>query len=264
MSPPPLLSMDAVTTVTPALQSILKALPTSPYVTSIVLPGPKAKRTLDKILRRYPSVLMDRRTRSAMRRATPPMPTVSAVLMPPDEGGVTLILLANIPPDDRENWRLATDPVDPLVWRNYEVVAVADLHEEMNRYRRPQRLGGASVSRLTWRLSSDARARYREQITRTIHSARSRTGQGGPIHTRTTPGQAAQLARLGAHLARYPGAHGIRSDVWVLGLHARRLWRQQHPKAAPLSWPVLPYWCMQTLTTAPLPDPWPATPKESQ
>ncbi|AWT37843.1 hypothetical protein DM785_19205 (plasmid) [Deinococcus actinosclerus] len=201
-----------------------------------------------------------------MRRATPPMPTVSAVLMPPDEGSVTLLLLANIPPDDRERWCLATDPADPLVWRNYELVRVAALHEEMNRYRRPQVLRGEDADRLTWRLSSDARARYREQVTRVIHSTRSRTGQGGPIHTRTTPGQAAQLTRLGEHLARYPGLHGIRNDVWVIGLHARRLWRQQHPEAPPIPWPVLRPTLMHRVTTAPLVSLWPDTPapKEPQ
>ena len=248
--PPPRDQRHAVTRPTPALQTAPKLIPRNPYTAALVLPRETAQEALGRILARYPSTTAPRNHRSALRMHG--APSVTALLMPPDQDGVTLLLFANVPPDSAERWTLADDPAAPLTWRRYEVARVPDIEAEADKLRRPQKRRREDAERHTWRLSREARQMYRQQITQTIQN-------GKPA-----PQQAASLAALGKHLLNLPGARGIRADVWMLSQHMRRLWRKTHPGTEPPAWGRLPNWKPTTATAAPLADCWPPIPKERQ
>lgn len=256
--PPP--ELPAITTTTPALQQVLRLLPRNPYAVALVLPRDRAERAARRVLERYPSTTAPRNTRSALRSLG--LPAVTALLLPPDQDAVTLLLLASAPPDDREAWRLAADPLHPLMWRSYEVSSVHSLALEADHLRAPQQARSTDRARLTWRLAQPTRSVYRQQVTRIIHSTRPRQGaqrDGGPRAgtTRTPTGQRAALDALGRHLHRYPGLHGVRQDCWMLHMHLRRLWRQQHPALTPPDWGRFPYCDREPVQYAPLHTLWP-------
>lgn len=252
--------MEAITTVSAALQQAARLLHTSPYATVVSLPRQTADRHLRKLLDRYPTITAHRNVRSALR--TSGHPVVVALVMPPEPTQVTVLLLANRAPDDREAWHLADDQTRPLTWRNYALTTAARMQAEADHLRRPKPRRSADVDRLTWRLSEAARTEYRTTITRLIHSTKpgkSARRSGGPLPgtTRTVEGQHAALQRLGRHLAQYPGLNGINVDRYLLRVHMDRLWRQQHPDHPPPDWPRYPYLTRLPIHTAPLATLWP-------
>lgn len=251
---------DAYATVTPALQQVLRLLPASPYAAVLELPRATAERAARRALERYPSATAHRNVQSALRSQG--LPSVRAVLMPPDLDAVALLLLANVPPDDREDWRHAADPLRPLTWRGYEVASVAALQGEADRLRKPRPRRATDAERHTWRLSRQAREDFRQQITRIIHSTKpgpDARRSGGPLpgRTRTPAGQRAALESLGRHLGSFPGLNGINTDRWLLQQHMLRLWKQQHPKEPPPEWPRFPWSQPLPAKLAPLADLWP-------
>lgn len=252
--------VEAITAVSPALQRVARLLHTSPYVAHVILPRASAEQRAALLMERYPTTTAHRNVRSALRVSG--FPVVQAVVMPPQVDCVSVLLLTNIPPDDREVWHVATDAQQPLRWRAYEVTTAARIQAEADKVRRPYPRRVADSNRLTWRLAAHIRQDYRTQITRIIHSTKpSHIAQPGtgPRHgtTRTLDGQSAALERLGRHLRLYPGLNGVNTDRWLLKLHMERLWRQQHSGFPSPSWPHYPYLSMLPAPTAPLAHLWP-------
>ena len=206
----------------------------SPYVVAMQVPIAKATDVALKQAERYPTITATHVTRTALRRAG--LAAVQMVIMPPDEGQTTtLLLLSNLPPDGREQWQLALDPDWSLTWRNYQLC---------------QTSSGA----ISWRLSEQARGHYRQRINRLI------TGRGGPLSNGQTPYRLppetarVQVLRLAEHLAHYPGFSGIRADVFGLAQHSTKVWLSTHPDHPYPRWPVMPYVRFGRSQTAPLKD----------
>lgn len=269
MPPPP---VEAIARVTPALQHVGRLLHASPYAAAVPLSREGAERGVRRLLARYPSAAAHRNTQSALRGLD--LPCVLVVVMPPTTHGVTVLLLANHPPDDREAWHLALDPERPLRWRGYEVTTAAEMHAEADLLRRPQPRRAGDAQRITWRLAEDLREEYRHTITRLVNStrpARRKRSQaappdGGPRPgtTRSLEGARAQLEALGQHLATYPGLNGINVDRWMLRRHLERLWQGQHPGHPPPAWPRYPYTRLLPVQLAPLAALWPQEDRHAQ
>ncbi|WP_240738569.1 hypothetical protein [Deinococcus fonticola] len=208
------------TTVTSGLRAVAHLARASPYATTITAPIAKAEEIASKQVARYPSLGADHGTRTALRQVG--LPALQMVVLPPDGGKIAIVLLANQPPDDREQWQLAIDPDWPLIWRNYQ-------------------LAQTELGAITWRLSEQARTHYRQRINRLI------TGRGG----QPTPGQRPyqlpadtarkQVLALAEHLTHYPGFSGIRNDVFAFAQHSTRVWRATHPDEPAPMWPTMPY-----------------------
>jgi hypothetical protein len=267
---------EAITTITPALQQVARLLHASPYVAVVTLHQERAERGVRRLVERYPSAAAHRNVQSALRSMG--LPSVRVVLMPPEVRAVTVLLLSNLPPDERESWTLALDPKAPLRWRNYEVATVAAMQAEADKLRRPQPKRSGDAGRITWRLSEEVRDEYRHTITRLIHSSKpgrikprqteptaaaqevARRRAGGPRAgtTRSPEGAYRVLMELGQHLASYPGFNGISVDRWLLQRHMQRLWKRQHPEELEPQWPSYPYLRSLPLRTAPLSDLWPS------
>ena len=255
MSPAPVL---AVATTTAALQQALRLLRVQPYTVAISVPLERAARTVEKLRARYPSITAHRNAQSALRGLG--LPCVQLLVMPPHAGNVTLLLVATAPPDDREPWRLALDPVQPLLWRGYQLTTVATMQAEADQHRRPQPRRAGDAERLTWRLAPHVRQAHRTTITRLCSAGRPAQGRnrrGGPRAgtTRSPEGAHAQLQALGRHLGAYPGLNGINVDRWLLARHMQRQWRQHHAQIAPPLWPRYPYVRAVAVRYAPLPVP---------
>lgn len=220
------------TTTTSGLQEVARLARASPLVVDITVPAQQASRVAQRQAERYPSITQDHGTRSALRRVD--MPAVQLVILPPEKGDITLLLLSNLVPENsREQWRLALDPDEPLRWKNYELCRLPD-------------------GRITWRLSEQVRAHYRMHITRSI------TGRGGHPQPGERPYQLPpetarqQVLSLAQHLTRYPGLSGIRKDVFALAHHSTKIWRNTHPQEPFPMWPKMPYARYGSPKTAPL------------
>lgn len=163
------------------------------------------------------------------------MPAVQLVILPPEKDTITLVLLSNVAPDDREQWQLGLDPDWPLRWRNYQ-------------------LASGPTGAITWRLTEAIREHYRKRINRLI------TGRGGPPGPGDRPYQyppetaRTQVLLLAQHLQRYPGLAGIRRDVYELAQHSTRVWQGTHPDQPYPHWPTMPYLPYRRPQTAPLSD----------
>lgn len=192
----------------------------SPYVVIIQVPISKAADVAVKQSQRYPTIIADHSTRSALRRIG--FPVVQMVILPPDERSITLLLLTNSPPDDREKWQLGLDPDWPLRWRNYQLC----------------RMPSGAIS---WRLSEQVRGHYRQRINRLI------TGRGGVPASGQKPYQLPpdtarkQILELAGHLSHYPGFSGVRRDVFELARHSTKVWQNTHPDYPYPRWPPMPY-----------------------
>lgn len=238
-------SISAHSTVTPALQMTCRLLRKSPYVATVHLPRATAEKRIEVLQERYPSVLSEHQTCSALRHLK--LPAVKMLVMPPQGQQVTVFLLANVVPDNREVWTPALNPATPLTWKKYEVTTGGRMHEACRGYKPLEPLSKKQAERLTWRLSSEQREAYRQDITRLIHSHRagpsdrSSSWGTGPKVIRTLPAIQTRLESLGVHLLRYPGFSGIRTDIWLLERHMQRLWQQQHPHLPCPHWPHPPY-----------------------
>ena len=199
----------------------------------IQAPLEKVEQIAQRQVNRYPSIGATHVTRSALRNVS--IPAVQLVIMPPDEGTISLILLSNAPPDDREQWQLALDADWPLSWRNYQLAC-------------------SEKGAITWRLREAVREHYRLRINRLI------TGRGGKAVPGERPYQySPQIARmevllLADRLHRYPGLSGVRRDVFGLAQHSTRVWRSTHPGHPFPQWPTMPYLPYRQPQTAPLTD----------
>lgn len=226
-----ILTMKYHTSVTGALRTIARLSKSSPYVAPILAPIPKAEAVAQRQVKRYPSIVADHRTRTALRAAG--IPAVQLVILPPDAEDVPMILMSNLPANERESWQHVWDPEVPLEWRNYVLT---------------RRKNGA----ITWRLSDSARQHYQNRIARLI------TGRGGAPAEGKQPYQlsdetaAAQVLKLAEHLSHYPGLSGIRSDVFDLAQYSTRVWRSTRPNYPFPKWPTMPYTRFQTAPMAPL------------
>lgn len=221
------------TTVTSGLQCIARLARASPQVAVIRAPLAKALQVAERQADRYPTIGADHGTRTALRRVG--MPAVQLVILPPDRDMITLVLLSNVAPDDREQWQLALDPDWPLHWRNYQ-------------------LASGPTGAITWRLTEAIREHYRKRINRLI------TGRGGPPGPGERPYQyppetaRTQVLLLAQHLQRYPGLGGVRRDVYALAQHSTRVWQGTHPDQPYPHWPTMPYLPYRRPQTAPLSD----------
>ncbi|WP_189643837.1 hypothetical protein [Deinococcus piscis] len=258
---PQLPAVLAHSTVTPALQQIARTVKTSPLAATIVLPRETAEKRIQILRERYPSVVADHLTRSALRKVG--LPAVTMVIMPPDKDRVTVFLLSNIAPDDRENWQQVLDEYEPLTWRNYSLTTQAVMLAESHKYKKPKTIPVKARERITWRLSRNARMTYEKNVKRLIHGRypRQKTPQNeaklpAPGTTRSPTGVRKQLEGLGQHLTHYPGLSGIRTDIWLLYMYAARMWEKQYPKEAALVWPKPPYSRLLPVKMAPLETLW--------
>lgn len=170
-------------------------------------------------------------TRTALRKVG--QPVVQLVAMPPQEGSLTLMLLASCEPiGGREFWAPSLDFKTPLSWRNYQLCQ-------------------GEKGNLTWRLKPDVRDGYLRLLTRQI------TGSGLP-GARDYPEEfmpddrAANLLRhLIGHLQRYPGFSGVRTDISWLRFRARKMWTSTRPGTPFPEWPTMPYLPYRQPRTAP-------------
>lgn len=222
-------------TVTSALQTVARVARSSPVVAVIPAPIDKVEQIAQRQVARYPTITVDHGTRTALRKAK--LAAVQLVVMPPLDGALVLLLMANIePPGSREEWRNALDPEAPLVWRNYALH-----HDERGQ--------------MTWRLSERAREHYRTRIARLI------TGRGGLPLPGKAPYQLSpdssrqQIEALAHHMAHYPGLSGVRADVFALAQYSTKVWKSTHQEPVRQQypvWPTMPYVRFGSPQTAPL------------
>lgn len=218
-------------TVGSALQATARLARASPLVAVVTVPVDKVAAVAERQVGRYPSIGATHVTRTALRQAG--MPAVQLVVMPPGAGAVDLLLWSNRAPDARETWRPALDPERPLTWRNYQLARHTD-------------------GRVTWRLSPEARARYRTQIARTINGRGGPPGREPRPHRPTPDAARTRLLQLAAHLQAYPGFSGVRRDVFDLAQYSTKLWRSAHGDVPHPTWPTMPFVRFRAPSTAPL------------
>lgn len=221
-------------TVTSALQAVARLARSSPMAAVIQAPVQKAQAIAERQVNRHPTIQATHVTRTALRKAQ--VPAVQLVVMPPQAGGVVMLLLSNLaPPESRETWRHAFDEDEPLTWRNYQLTRGED-------------------DRITWRFNEQARAHYRQRVARII------TGRGGLPAPGERPYQLspetahAQVLRLAAHMTNYPGLSGVRADVFDLAQYSTRVWRGTHGDLPYPVWPTMPYARFSQPRLAPLSD----------
>lgn len=224
------------TTVSSALPALARVAKSSPYYVRITAPISKAQHIAERQAERYPSITTDHVTRTALRKAK--LPAVQMLIMPPKGDSIDIFLLTNVkPPDSRETWQLCLDPDFPLTWRNYQLCT---------------RTEGPRRGAVTWRLSEQARAFYKDRLARLI------TGRGGKFRQGEKPKYLsddtarAQVLKLADHLKNYPGLSEIRADIFQLAQASTKMWKSTRPKSPFPLWPTMPYQRFITPKKAPL------------
>lgn len=213
------------------LRAIALVARASPYVVLIQAPLDRAIEIARRQVERYPSIGVDHSTRTALRKVG--QPAVQMVIMPPDGDKVSLVLLSNVIPNEREQWQLALDPDWPLVWRHYQ-------------------LASGRGEAITWRLNEQIRAHYRCRINRLITGRGGQPRPGEKLYQLPAAAAREQLLKLADHLTHYPGFSGIRQDVFELAQHSSKVWRSTHPQEPAPLWPRMPYLRFRTPETADL------------
>ena len=218
-------------TVRGALQEVARLARTSPYVAVIETPIAKAEAVTQKQVDRYPTITASHVTRTHLRKAK--LSVVQMVVMPPKGGMVTVFLMANVPPNSRENWWHALDEEDPFNWRNYQLTR-------------------GKNNAVTWRLSEGVRAHYRKRIARLIAGRSGKPVQGEAPYMLPTVTAAKEIHLLAEHLQRYPGLSGIRADVFELAQYSTKVWTNTRPKFPFPVWPTMQYMRFEAAKMAPI------------
>lgn len=229
------------TTVQSGLQISARLARSSPIMAVVQVSDAKAEAVAGRLLKRYPTIALSHVSRTALRKINAPV--TQLVILPPKQQQVTMLLMSDAVPDQREQWFDGTEPDTPLIWRNYQ------LHHN-------------EKGRMTWRLSGAARTYYQDRIARLI------SGRGGsvpvlngegkqvgqrPVYRPSPEAARLQLQQLAVHMSRYPGLSGIRADIATLAQYSNRIWKSTYDVPCP-EWPTMPYTRFLAARTAPLVD----------